>query len=159
MNSNPITRKDHKVANIERIKQVVALIEEDVATHEGKHFDMDTWVGVPESPDVPAFCNTTMCFAGWAAVAQMGSMSEFLKKAVTLREFMDWNGKPTGTHAWETTQWANEEVEDIANAWMGLTPQEGNTIFYATWIDTVEDLKRHITNTLKQIIWPEITYF
>lgn len=134
------------MANLDRIRQVVALIEEDERDHEGKHFFMGEWIDPPNRSDQPAMCNTAMCFAGWAGVAEQGSMEAFLEKA--LRKWEE-DGQDFG---WETTEWGRS-IQVVADRFLELGELQGDAIYYQTRIRSSEGLKEHITNVLQEEIW------
>lgn len=144
------------MADIERIKQVVALIEEDEELHQGKHFHMEQWVTPPSNPNLPAFCNTTMCFAGWTVIAKMGSLEKFLEKAVVLRDTVGWEG--TERHYWEVTDWADDGIGWIAQEWLGINDHQAYGFFYRTHISNSQELKENITDVLGVTIWPEFPH-
>lgn len=130
------------MANLERIREVVALIEEDERGHGGKHFDMHSFIIPPVDPKAPAFCNTKMCFAGWALVHRDG-MEQFLNNALS-------------HHAWEGWEASEEiDIEAEARSYMELTKVQSDSIFYRTGISTVAQLKQEITWDLGEQIWPE----
>lgn len=135
------------MANLDRIRGVVALIEEDFEKYNGKHFNMEEFVGPPPAADLPAFCNTTMCFAGWAMVHQDG-MVPFLERAVSkvITPFSE-------DERWEATSWANGQIEKDACAYLEITRTQGELIFYRTAIETVEELKHRITDVVGETIW------
>lgn len=139
------------MANLDRIVGTVALIEDDFTHHEGKHFDMHAWVAPPEEAHQPAFCNTAMCFAGWAMIHKVGSMQEFLRLALR-KKYMD-----TEEEEWDTTTWS-ESIEDGATEYLDLTLLEARAIFYHTIVTTVPALKQHITDVLEITIWPDYPY-
>lgn len=143
------------MANLDRIRAVVALIEKDEEDHDGKHFNMSSWVEPPEDPDLPAFCNTTMCFAGWAVIHQIGGIAEFLDRAVEKRIT---NALYTyeETEEWYSTHWADANIEGEAADYLGLDSGSASQIFYRTSITTSEELKHHITNSLQEEIWEGI---
>ena len=134
------------MADIEKIKQVVALIEKDEAEHAGKHFDMACWVTPPDEPELPAFCNTAMCFAGWAVIHKVGSMERFLEDALA----RDADGD------WVPTNWADFQVSNEAEEYLGLTSNEAFDIFLSTGVENSRELKQQITDVLDSEIWDGI---
>lgn len=132
---------------IDRIKATIALIEKDEDEYAGSHFDMSSWVTPPEDTSVPAFCNTTMCFAGWAMVQEIGSMEAFIERAVKLID-TEW-----GSEEYDTTAWV-ADVEGHAQRYLGFSDREAQHIFYRTSISTAHDLKQRIVDVLEEVIWP-----
>lgn len=137
------------MANIELIKEVIALIEKDEEEHQGKHFDMSGWVVPPDDPELPAFCNTTMCLAGWSEIHRLGSMEEFLRQAVRRA------GNQEEWQDWDTTDFV-EDIEERAGEYLGFDRWQRTQVFYATHAGNTADLKKHITNVLEEVIWPGI---
>jgi hypothetical protein len=122
------------MANIEKIRKVVDFIEKMVEIDPDK-FNMDEW-GHESSK-----CGTVACFAGWAPIA-FGEKTEgsYVISADLVADPVD--GSLSHPHV---ADWALKELD--------LNQEEGNGIFYATFVESVADLKKHINYVLDEEVF------
>ena len=119
------------MANIERIKKVVSVIESN--TDPRLHFDMGDWcIEIPEDEEFAYDnrCGTAMCFAGW------GAHVEGLKVVDGWKIYSDEDNFTS--------------VEDWATNYFDLEGHRG--IFFGS-AETVEELKEEIEYELEMDIW------
>ncbi len=132
------------MANISRIKNVVGAIENN--RDETLHFDMSDWyIFNPEYDPIliSRSCGTSMCFAGWAAHVEK-------KEFVLSPGFFD-DASFCAT-MFKTSDGA-VSIEAWAQEYFEFTEAEAATIFGATEVETIENLKDVIEDVLEQKIW------
>jgi hypothetical protein len=135
------------MADLERVRAVVALIEKVTAKNatkknpvKRKFFNMsDWWV---ENTDAESdYCGTSMCLAGWA-----GAYAK--EKPVFLNEVGDSYSTPK-----ISTAGALEDIDDWAREYLEFSHDEAE-VFYATSISSVDELKSALNYYLGEDVFP-----
>lgn len=127
-----------RVANLERIREVVGLIERWENEPGNIKFDMDGWY----ERSGKDFCDTAVCFAGAAVVHAKIPVYINQDFPGTVSAVVHEDGK-------------TEAIEDWATKYLGLSYVEADSIFYATHITTARDLKRRINQELGEEVFTE----
>jgi hypothetical protein len=122
------------VPDVEKLRRVLAQVEEEAAKGSGSRWDQCHWAisrgGTAVEP-TPDTCGTAFCFAGWAAVLD-GAQLHWGK------------GYESGALVWvaEFQRRADGYMDDIseyAQRSLGLTSDEANVLFLGS--NTLDDLR------------------
>lgn len=119
-------------ANVERIREVVAMIErwENQPGIDGIEFNMGTWYAERVAPSVVPdnWCGTSVCFAGAAAVHGKQKIWHF-------------NGDGGNSATLIMADDTKRSISDWAADYLGLTYEQADGIFLATRVSTSAELK------------------
>lgn len=113
--------------NEDLIRRTVMAMEEN-----REKWDQGCWVETTWEAEEP-ICGTTMCFAGFAMLAVMGSEAFY---AAALE-------RTSGGH-WQTTRWADNDIEDEAAEALGLDERQAMRLF-GSQTDNLDAYKALIT--------------
>lgn len=138
------------MANVKRIRKVVAAIEKN--KNDRLRFDMGQWATEGDPTD-SNWCGTRLCFAGWTAHLYGGAI---------IREEANADHEPPrvisrGVHFtfsdFDEAIKLLPTVSEFAKDELGLSKQQADYIFLATWIEDVSELKVVIEEALEEKIW------
>ena len=129
------------MANLDLIRETIAAIEQDE-----EHWNQEHFIDIPSPWSTKPLCDTTLCFAGWACLTDVGAV-EFFNQALRVATEPD-----SGQEFWAS----GRDIEPWAQDILDLKDSQAEKIFYATGIKEVATLKKVITEALQVQVWDDV---